>query len=606
VTPTVERSNESEYFPTGYQPILPDFREEKEELARVLCYPEISRSSNAVRFLSFICHKYFEGKIEEIREYNIALEALGRKESTFDPNVDPIVRVTARTVRKRLGKFYANEGQRHALQIILPRGHYIPQFVPSSDRDERDHGASSFSAVEDGLTENPSADNFIAPAESTSTNEEHLVADRFSGQHGHEDIWKIALAIFILSLIFFLGVFVGRRTGGRSGTHARIGAGHDFIEWGEPVWSDEFNGAAGRMPDPSKWASDTGNENGWGNNELETYCAFTSGTSKGCDPRHPNVFLDGEGHLVLRAIKGADGKWTSGRITTKGLKSFQFGRVEARMKLPVGAGLWPAFWMMGAKFPDVKWPFCGAVDLVENVPASAASNGLGPTRVRATLHGPRYSGGNGLWRDFELPNGARIDDWGFHTYGVIWSPGMMQFYVDNPANVFFVRNSSEIPEKSQWVFDQPFFLIMNLAVGGDWPGNPDTTTPNPAEVVVDYVRVYRVPRVQAPSIRWRPIRVEAGLAAASIIGLSARNFTGHIHLSCSTEPASAVCALGTSTVDLSDTLSQNDTLTISTNAFTDHGEIIAGPGKYKLTITATTISGDHSELIAPFEVGKGG
>lgn len=597
------RPSGSEHLFDAHLPALSDFREEKEELDRVLSYPEISRSSNAVRFLSFVCRKYFEGKSKEIREYTIALEALGRKESSFDSNMDPIVRVTACALRKRLGQFYANAGKSHALKIVLPCGHYVPQFVRRSTNCEKVNGHDK----EDQIAalaniaiskETLPSDHVIGPTEVTRPESEYLPAANSPATVARNPIWKISLFAFALSLVFFAGFWIGRRTNVRAGTRSK------FLQWEEPVWSDEFNGTSGQVPDPSNWTYDTGSQK-WGNHESETYCAPGSAVPKGCDPRSPNAFLDGEGHLVLRAAKGADSRWTSARITTKDLQSFQYGRIEARMKLPVGAGLWPAFWMMGTNAETMRWPSCGAVDLVENVPLSAPLNGLGPTIIRSTLHGPRYSGGNGLWHDFELPNGARVDDQSFHIYGAIWSPGMVQFYVDNPANVFFVRTSSDIPEEGQWVFDHPFFLIMDLAVGGDWPGKPDDTTPSPAEMLVDYVRVYKAPRVQAPKIEWQPVRIKAGSAAASIISLRAQSFAGHVHLSCSTEPASAICALGASTVDLSDTLSQNDTLTISTNSATNHGGEVAEPGKYKLTITATTISGDQSQLVAPFEVTTG-
>jgi beta-glucanase (GH16 family) len=174
--------------------------------------------------------------------------------------------------------------------------------------------------------------------------------------------------------------------------------------------------------------------------------------------------------------------------------------------------------------------------------------------------------------------------------------------VDDPANIFFVQDAEDLPEGGQWVFDHPFFLVMNLAVGGDWPGNPDATTPNPAEMLVDYVRVYKIPPVPAPAIQWQPVDVKAGSSVASVITLRARDYSGRVHLACSIEPAAASCALASSIVDLSDTLSQDDSLTISTNFFSDKGRVTAPPGRYKMTITATTISGDRSLLSVPFEV----
>jgi beta-glucanase (GH16 family) len=152
------------------------------------------------------------------------------------------------------------------------------------------------------------------------------------------------------------------------------------------------------------------------------------------------------------------------------------------------------------------------------------------------------------------------------------------------------------------VFDHPFYLIMNLAIGGDWAGQPDATTPSPADVLVDYVRVYKIPTVPAPRIQWQPAPVKAGSSVASMISLHADNYSGRVHLACSTEPATASCALATSVVDFSTTLSQEDSLTISTDFFTDKGRVVASPGRYKMTITATTISGDRSQLTVPFEV----
>jgi beta-glucanase (GH16 family) len=276
------------------------------------------------------------------------------------------------------------------------------------------------------------------------------------------------------------------------------------------------------------------------------------------------------------------------------------------MKLPVGTGLWPAFWMLGSNYLASGWPASGSVTIVENVSLTQRSNGLGPTIVRSTLHGPRYFGANGLWHDFKLPDGGRVDDGNFHTYGIIWSPGMIQFYVDDPANIFFVRDANDLPEGGEWVFDHPFFLVMNLAVGGDWPGNPDATTPSPADYVVDYIRVYKIPTVPAPAIQWQPVEVNAGSSVASVISLHARDYSGRVHLSCSVEPATAACALASSVVDLSSTLSQDDSLTISTNLFTEKGRVVAPAGRYMLTITATTVSGDHSQLTVPFEVKAGG
>ncbi len=253
------------------------------------------------------------------------------------------------------------------------------------------------------------------------------------------------------------------------------------------AWSDEFDGPAGALPDPAKWTYDTGGD-GFGNQELETYCAAGSSAAP-CDAARPNAAMDGRGRLVITALKDADGRWTSARLKTFGLKSFQYGRVEARMRLPYGAGLWPAFWMLGTDIPAVGWPTSGEIDIMENVPGDVPG-GLGVDTIKSTLHGPGYSGVNGYGRNTKLPAGGRVDD-EFHVYGAIWSPGKVEFYVDDPSQVFFVASQKGLPPGKTWVFDHPFFIIMNLAVGGSWPRDPKPETPDPAKMLVDYVRVYR-------------------------------------------------------------------------------------------------------------------
>ncbi len=561
--------------------------------------PVISRSASLVRFLSFICNKHFEGKAGEIREGMIAVEALGRKESNFDSQDDPIVRVTARALRKRLAEYYENEGKDHRLQIVLPLGHYVPQFIRRTDQ----NGGTDISA-DLALAGQPQAevensdDNKTSAARSAeaSGNEELASSVRTPARFNWKTVWIPTAFALSLSAVFLIGFLLGRRTDEHSVFTT------ESFKWGDPVWSDEFDGAARQLPDPSKWTFDMGNQNGWGNQELEIYCSPYGGYTKECDPRSPNAFLDGSGHLVLRAERNPDGVWTSARITTRGLKDFQYGRIEARMKLPVGAGLWPAFWMLGTNFDAVGWPAAGSVDLVEDVSLSPSSNGRGPSMIRSTLHGPNYFKGNGLWHDVILSNGARVDESSFHTYGIIWSPGMIQFYVDDPANIFFVEDASEVPNGGEWVFDHPFYIFINLAVGGYWPGDPDATTPNPADVLVDYVRVYKIPAVPAPSIQWQPVQVKAGSAVASTISLRSHGGSGRVYLACSTEPATARCTLASTAVDFTNALTQEDTLTIATDFFTDRGRLVAPPGSYNLTITATSISGDRSQLTVPFEI----
>jgi beta-glucanase (GH16 family) len=251
-------------------------------------------------------------------------------------------------------------------------------------------------------------------------------------------------------------------------------------------WSDEFSGPAGARPDPSRWAYDRG-AGGWGNAELETYCA--PGSPPPCDPARPNAALDGRGRLAIVARRGAGGAWTSARLKTEDRVAFRSGRIEARLRLPAGAGLWPAFWLLGADIRAAGWPSCGEIDVMENVPAGVPG-GLGPETVKATVHGPGYSGGRGIGRAFRFPGGARVDG-GFHVYGVIRAPDRLSFYVDDWRRPFFTVTPADLPAGKAWVFDRPFFLLLNLAVGGSWPKAPDASTPDPATLLVDWVRVYR-------------------------------------------------------------------------------------------------------------------
>jgi beta-glucanase (GH16 family) len=251
------------------------------------------------------------------------------------------------------------------------------------------------------------------------------------------------------------------------------------------VWSDEFNGAAGSAPSSDIWTFEDKVRNA--NNELQVYCAPTDDVAP-CRAATPNIFEDGNGNLVIRAIRTASGTWTSGRMTTSHTEMPQYGRIEARIKLTAGEGLWPAFWMLGSDMlSGTWWPACGEVDIMEWAPKFTA------TTTSGTVHGPGYDGCCGTKNaQFTFPNGGRIDDGSFHTYGVIWSENKLQLYRDDPAQIFFTLTAADIPPDKQWAFNQPFFLLLNLAVGGNFPKQgPDETTPSPADMLVDYVRVYR-------------------------------------------------------------------------------------------------------------------
>ena len=248
------------------------------------------------------------------------------------------------------------------------------------------------------------------------------------------------------------------------------------------VWSDEFNGPDGSSVDRSKWVLETGSE-GWGNNELEYYT-----------DRAANVFLR-DGNLVIRALsenypesdpKGR--KYTSGRLKTLGKFSRTYGRFEARIKLPFGQGMWPAFWMLGDDIEKADWPGCGEIDIMENV-------GKEPSMIHGSIHGPGYTGNVGIEAPYTLPGGKRFAD-DFHVFAVEWSPDSIAFFVDQ--TMYVKRTRADLRPGWKWVFDKPFFLILNLAVGGDWPGAPDSSTRFPQEMLVDYVRVYEPTMTTGP------------------------------------------------------------------------------------------------------------
>ena len=178
---------------------------------------------------------------------------------------------------------------------------------------------------------------------------------------------------------------------------------------------------------------------------------------------------------------------------------------------------------------------------------------------------------------------------------------MVQYYVDDPSNIFFVQNASDMPEGGQWVFDRPFYLVMNLAVGGDWSGDPDNTTSSPADILVDYVRVYDIPAT-APRIEWHPVDVTSGSMASSTVVLHGQKGMGRVYLSCSTKPETAACGLDASTVNFSDSNHQQDIVTVYTETSNHGTRMVAPPGKYKLTIVATSMSGDRTSVTEEFQV----
>ncbi len=247
------------------------------------------------------------------------------------------------------------------------------------------------------------------------------------------------------------------------------------------LWHDEFDQPVGSGPDPKKWVHDLGN-NGWGNVELENYTDARQNSWVANDPDA----TDGK-VLVIRAVRTGS-QYTSARIKTMGKYSTLYGRVEARMKLPFGRGVWPAFWMLGSDIESVPWPACGEIDIME-VP------GHEPGKLHGTAHGPGYSGDQGMTGAVTLPNGASFHD-AYHIFAVEWSRDRIDWLLD--GKVYHTCAPDRLPAGAKWVFnDGPFFILLNLAIGGKWPGYPDETTTFPQELRVDYVRVYALPPPEA-------------------------------------------------------------------------------------------------------------
>ena len=252
------------------------------------------------------------------------------------------------------------------------------------------------------------------------------------------------------------------------------------------VWSDEFTNTTGAnaQPNPAVWTYDTGG-GGWGNSELEDYCGWASSVSP-CDPTNPNVYVGTDGYLHIVAEQPSPNVYTSARMKSQGLFSILYGRVEARIMVPEAQGFWPAFWMLGNDIVTNQWPACGEADIQERV--NAATN---PDWNAGSIHGTGFTGQN-LGTTYNFPSGQTAAGW--HTYGMIWQPGSVQYYIDDPTNIYATYTPASLNSLpgAVWPFDSgnAQFFIINLAVGGSWPGSPNSTTPFPSETLVDYVRVY--------------------------------------------------------------------------------------------------------------------
>lgn len=248
------------------------------------------------------------------------------------------------------------------------------------------------------------------------------------------------------------------------------------------VMQDEFNTPG--PPNATLWNYDIGTgQNGWGNNELEFYT-----------DRAKNVVVQ-DGNLVITAHKETynGSAYTSARLLTKGKFEQAYGRFETRMKLPWGQGIWPAFWMLGADIETNPWPGAGEIDIME-------FRGQNPTTILGSVHGPGYSGGQAITKSYTLKN-DRFDT-GFHVFGIEWGPEYVNFYVDNvlynqitPANLPVLDTPDPLnplnKAKANWVFNKPFYILINVAVGGSFVGSPNSETVFPQTMLVDYVRVYK-------------------------------------------------------------------------------------------------------------------
>jgi beta-glucanase (GH16 family) len=224
------------------------------------------------------------------------------------------------------------------------------------------------------------------------------------------------------------------------------------------VWSEEFSGDA---LNEEVWNYEIGFGNsGWGNNELQYYRSGTNNL----------VVADGKASITAKQENFGSAEYTSARVQTKGKYDVQYGRIEARIKLPMGQGIWPAFWMLGSNIDEVGWPRCGEIDIMEHV-----NNEM---QIHGTIHwdnnGHQYQGGS-----------ISTDPTQFHNYAIEWDADQLRWYLD--GILYYTRN---IGAAQYSEFHEPFFFIMNIAVGGNWPGSPDNTTVFPAVMEVDFIRVY--------------------------------------------------------------------------------------------------------------------
>ncbi|MGD0911059.1 MAG: family 16 glycosylhydrolase [Terracidiphilus sp.] len=267
------------------------------------------------------------------------------------------------------------------------------------------------------------------------------------------------------------------------------------IASGTLVWSDEFSntGTSNALPSATNWTYDVGTDC-CGNDEQETYCAAGSSTSP-CNTANPNAYIAPGGGLNIVAENPSAGVYTSARLKSQGLFSFEYGRIEAKMLLPESTAMWPAFWLLGNSISTISWPACGELDIMEHIdgsdPPSAAGNPPeGYDWIAGSVHGGASSSAEESESEQYTTSGFSAAAW--HTYGMIWMKGEIEYYVDSPSNIYATYKSTDSAwSPTAWPFDAgPQFIILNLAVGGSWPGNVTPATVFPSTMQVQYVRIY--------------------------------------------------------------------------------------------------------------------
>lgn len=275
------------------------------------------------------------------------------------------------------------------------------------------------------------------------------------------------MKLIYLLFLSFSWLFTGCSS---DSTSTGNGIDRNNIKYSDLVWSDDFN--QGTQPNSSFWSYDLG-QNGWGNNEVQNYTNNTE-----------NVRIE-DGKLIIEAHKTADG-WSSARVKTQGKKNFTYGRIEVKAKLPEGAGTWPAIWMLGEDISTDGWPACGEIDIMEHV-------GKDPGVVHSSLHTNASHGATQNTGTINVPSFSS----GFHVYAVDWTPKKMDFSVD--GNVFYTFNPSN-KDEDHWPFHDSAFLILNIAMGGNWGSDPQYETGGlkngidpsltTVRMEIDYVKVY--------------------------------------------------------------------------------------------------------------------